>query len=360
MPFGLHMRTPVPSITSRASVQFPAQNMKESRSASLTWYHFVALSGHFLEVLPNFVQEVWSWDSGQECSSCHWRSLHMQMGQVKHWCAFLWFSLAWCCSLVPDWPGAESLCHVSYLWWEQRITGSAPGGLGNAPEFPRMFAHWDIAHSLGGKWCITLPVAWKSALLLVLHLASHRTAHFSDENAAVNANYSSYHQWAPASQGHPLPSSMPTWGREMWTSLTGPNFWYFRALTQHEMIPAVHLPTGGLGAAQGHSEHRRCGHWAVAVRSEGWTLLLPSALSHQCWFAGVRAEVHPYPPVCWWPARQQGWGHRSCHSISVSRKATSALQLGTVKWRVRCGKRGWGKLRRRNRHGNGIQQGMGV
>ena len=39
MPFGLHMKTPVPKITSRASAQFLAQNMKESRSASLTWSH---------------------------------------------------------------------------------------------------------------------------------------------------------------------------------------------------------------------------------------------------------------------------------------------------------------------------------
>lgn len=37
----------------------------------------------------------------------------------------------------------------------------------------------------------------------------------------------------------------------MWITLTGCNFWYFRALSQHEMIPAVHLSTGGLGAAQG-------------------------------------------------------------------------------------------------------------
>lgn len=44
MTFGLHMKTPVPNITSRASAQFLAQNMKESRSASLTWSHFIALS----------------------------------------------------------------------------------------------------------------------------------------------------------------------------------------------------------------------------------------------------------------------------------------------------------------------------
>lgn len=37
----------------------------------------------------------------------------------------------------------------------------------------------------------------------------------------------------------------------MWISLTGYNFLCFGALWQHEMTPAVHLPAGGLGAAQG-------------------------------------------------------------------------------------------------------------
>lgn len=45
MPFGLHMETPVPNITSRASAEFIVQNMKESRSASLTLSHFTALGG---------------------------------------------------------------------------------------------------------------------------------------------------------------------------------------------------------------------------------------------------------------------------------------------------------------------------
>lgn len=82
MPFGLHMRTPWPDITSRASVQFPVGLLAWPRTTLLHWVV------HVLKVLPNFVQEVWSWDSDQEYSSCHWRSLHMQMGQVKHWCAF--------------------------------------------------------------------------------------------------------------------------------------------------------------------------------------------------------------------------------------------------------------------------------
>jgi len=45
MPFGLHTKTPVPSRTSRAPAQFLAQNTKESRSASLTRSHSVALGG---------------------------------------------------------------------------------------------------------------------------------------------------------------------------------------------------------------------------------------------------------------------------------------------------------------------------
>lgn len=45
MPFGLHRKTAVPNITSRALAQFIAQNMKESRSASLTRSHFIALGG---------------------------------------------------------------------------------------------------------------------------------------------------------------------------------------------------------------------------------------------------------------------------------------------------------------------------
>lgn len=45
MPFGLHMKTPVPDIISRASAQFLAQNVKESRSSSLTLSHFIVLGG---------------------------------------------------------------------------------------------------------------------------------------------------------------------------------------------------------------------------------------------------------------------------------------------------------------------------
>lgn len=45
MPFELRKKTAVPNITSRASTQFIAQNMKESRSASLTRSHFIALGG---------------------------------------------------------------------------------------------------------------------------------------------------------------------------------------------------------------------------------------------------------------------------------------------------------------------------
>lgn len=77
----------MPSVTSMASVQFPAQNMKESRSAGLIWYHFVAMSGTLLGSTPKFCLRGLEL-SGQQHSSCHWRSLHMQMGQVKCWCAF--------------------------------------------------------------------------------------------------------------------------------------------------------------------------------------------------------------------------------------------------------------------------------
>lgn len=45
MPFELHMKRPVPNLTSRASAQLLAQKAKESRSASLTRSHSVALGG---------------------------------------------------------------------------------------------------------------------------------------------------------------------------------------------------------------------------------------------------------------------------------------------------------------------------
>lgn len=39
------MKTPAPDINSRASAQFLAQNMKESRSSSLSRSHFIVLGG---------------------------------------------------------------------------------------------------------------------------------------------------------------------------------------------------------------------------------------------------------------------------------------------------------------------------
>lgn len=119
----------------------------------------------------------------------------------------------------------------------------------------------------------------------------------------------------------------------MWITLTGYNFWYFRSLSQHEITPAVHLPTGGLGAAQGAQETQSLSYLAVTVRSDGRTLLLPSAPTHQGWFAGVRAALYP----C---VRQESWGHGSCHSISVSRKATPCLATGDREVEVKVWERG--------------------